>query len=97
MSSNHFFVLYYLTVLVYSTKTTIHLTYSNAHYFFVRPVSKLQPIIYDKTFLHVQNVMSGVFVHSLYIYIYKNVVFPAQAEYFYFSADFRMKIFLYYS
>ena len=27
----------------------------------------------------------------------KNVVFPAQAEYSYFSADFRLKIFLYYS
>ena len=30
-------------------------------------------------------------------FIYKNVVFPAQAEYSYFSADFRLKIFLYYS
>ena len=28
---------------------------------------------------------------------YKNVVFPAQAEYSYFSADFRLEIFLYYS
>ena len=28
---------------------------------------------------------------------YKNVVFPAQAEYSYFSRDFRLKIFLYYS
>ena len=27
----------------------------------------------------------------------KNVVFPTQAEYSYFSADFRLKIFLYYS
>ena len=27
----------------------------------------------------------------------KNVVFPAQAEHSYFSADFRLKIFLYYS
>ena len=27
---------------------------------------------------------------------YKNVVFPAQAEYSYFSADFRLKTFLYY-
>ena len=32
-------------------------------------------------------------VHSFFIY--KNVVFPAQAEYSYFSADFRLKIFLY--
>ena len=30
-------------------------------------------------------------------FLYKNVVFPAQAEYSYFSADFRLKIFLYYS
>ena len=33
-------------------------------------------------------------VHSFFFY--KNVVFPAQAEYSYFSADFRLKIFLYY-
>ena len=33
-------------------------------------------------------------IHSFF---YKNVVFPAQAEYSYFSADFRLKIFLYYS
>ena len=31
------------------------------------------------------------------LFLYKNVVFPAQAEYSYFSADFRLKIFLYYS
>ena len=30
-------------------------------------------------------------------FFYKNVAFPAQAEYSYFSADFRLKIFLYYS
>ena len=30
-------------------------------------------------------------------FLYKNVVFPAQAEYSYFFADFRLKIFLYYS
>ena len=29
--------------------------------------------------------------------VYKNVVFPAEAEYSYFSANFRPKIFLYYS
>ena len=34
---------------------------------------------------------------TLFFFIYKNVVFPAQAEYSYFSADFRLKIFLYYS
>ena len=31
------------------------------------------------------------------LFFYKNVVFPAQAEYSYFSADFRLKTFLYYS
>ena len=31
------------------------------------------------------------------LFLYKNVVFPTQAEYSYFSADFRLKIFLYYS
>jgi len=31
------------------------------------------------------------------LFLHKNVVFPAQAEYSYFSADFRLKIFLYYS
>ena len=35
-------------------------------------------------------------LHTLFFF-YKNVVFPAQAEYSYFSADFRLKIFLYYS
>ena len=34
---------------------------------------------------------------STLFFLYKNVVFPAQAEYSYFSADFRLKIFLYYS
>ena len=34
-------------------------------------------------------------LHSFFFY--KNVVFPAQAEYSYFFADFRLKIFLYYS
>ena len=35
-------------------------------------------------------------VNTLFFF-YKNVVFLAQAEYSYFSADFRLKIFLYYS
>ena len=30
-------------------------------------------------------------------FFYKNVVFPAHPEYSYFSADFKLKIFLYYS
>ena len=35
--------------------------------------------------------------HHTLFFFYKNVVFPAQAEYSYFSADFRLKIFLCYS
>ena len=31
------------------------------------------------------------------LFFYKNVVFLSQAEHFYFSAEFRLKIFLYYS
>ena len=34
---------------------------------------------------------------STLFFFYKNVFFPAQAEYSYFSADFRLRIFLYYS
>ena len=33
----------------------------------------------------------------LHSFFYKNIVFPAQAKYSYFSADFRLKMFLYYS
>ena len=38
----------------------------------------------------------NVQLNSFTLFFYKNVVFPAQAEYSYFSADFRLKIFLYY-
>ena len=44
--------------------------------------------------------MSSIYYDVLKLtlcFFYKNVVFPAQAEYSYFSADFRLKIFLYYS
>ena len=34
---------------------------------------------------------------STLFFLYKNVVFSAQAEYSYFFADFRLKIFLYHS
>ena len=37
------------------------------------------------------------YVFSYTLFFYNNVVFPAPAEYSYFSADFRLKIFLYYS
>ena len=33
---------------------------------------------------------------STLFFLYKNIVFPAQAEYSYFSANFRQKIFQYY-
>ena len=36
------------------------------------------------------------FTFTLFFFC-KNIVFPAQAEYSYFSADFRLNIFLYYS
>ena len=32
--------------------------------------------------------------YTLFFFFYKNIVFPAQAEYSYFSADVRLKIFL---
>ena len=34
---------------------------------------------------------------SFFLFFYKNVAFPAQAEYSYFSADLRLKILFYYS
>ena len=40
---------------------------------------------------------SSAITLPMHSFFYKNVVFPAQAEYSYFSADFRLKIFLYYS
>ena len=45
----------------------------------------------------VTSVLLSRYVCSYTLFFYKNVVFPAQAEYSYFSADFRLKIFLYYS
>ena len=38
--------------------------------------------------------LTSVLLSALF---YNNVIFPAQAEYSYFSADFRLEIFLYYS
>ena len=37
------------------------------------------------------------FILPFTLSFFKNVVFPAQAEYSYFCADFRLKIFLHYS
>ena len=53
----------------------------------------LKTILVDETLRKTTNLW--VEIHSFFFY--KNVVFPAQAEYSYFSADFRLKIFLYYS
>ena len=41
-----------------------------------------------------KSVTQALGIHSFF---YKNVVFPAQAEYSYFFADFRLEIFMYYS
>ena len=50
-------------------------------------------VLYNYT--HTPNFKSGE--QSTLFFFYKNIVFPAQAEYSYFSADFRLKIFLNYS
>ena len=47
--------------------------------------------------LHFTSVQLSRYVCSYTLFFSKDVVFPAQAEYLYFSADFRLKIFLYYS
>ena len=47
--------------------------------------------------LHFTSVQLSRYVSSYTLFFSKDVVFPAQAEYSYFSADFRLKIFLYYS
>ena len=38
--------------------------------------------------------MESICYTLFFFFFHKNVVFPAQAEYSYFSADFRLKIFL---
>ena len=45
--------------------------------------------------LHFTSVLLSRYVCSYILFFSKDVVFPAQAEYSYFSADFRLKIFLY--
>ena len=42
-------------------------------------------------------ILSQLFKRCYTLFFYKNVVFPVQAEYFYFFVDFRLEIFLYYS
>ena len=46
-------------------------------------------VVYHRELVHV--LFATLF---LFFFFYKNIVFPAQAEYSYFSADFRLKIFL---
>ena len=62
-------------------------------------LKKLQTLLIAKVF-NEHNV--HVYVHNCHVnvshcFLYKNVVFLAQAEYYYFSADFRLKIFFNYS
>ena len=45
--------------------------------------------------LHLTSVLLSRYVFSYTLFFYNNAVFPAQAEYSYFSVDFRPKIFLY--
>ena len=67
--------------------------YSEGSYFQIHGVTlKLKFSKADYSFL----IIRGGQTLALF-FLYKNVVFPAQAEYCYFSADFRLKIFLYYS
>ena len=47
--------------------------------------------------LHLTSVLLSRYVFSYTLFFHNNVVFPAQAEYSYFSANFRLKILLYYS
>ena len=47
--------------------------------------------------LHFTSVQLSRYVCSYTLFFSKDVVFSAQGEYSYFSADFRLKIFLYYS
>ena len=45
--------------------------------------------------LHLTSVLLSRYVFSYTLLFHNNVVFPAQAEHSYFSADFRLKIFLF--
>ena len=48
-----------------------------------------------RLFIHSTYYVKPIIQTLLHIFFYKNVVFPAQAEYFYFFKDFRLEIFLY--
>ena len=56
-----------------------------------------QFLTFIHSFIHSTYYFMSIIQTLLHSFLYKNVVFPAQAEYFYFLADFRLEIFLYYS
>ena len=47
-------------------------------------------------FIYSTKILIRLLTVNTLFFFYKNVVFPGQAEYCYFPADFRLKIFLYY-
>ena len=47
-------------------------------------------------FIYSTKILLRLLTVNTLFFFYKNVVFPGQAEYCYFPADFRLKIFLYY-
>ena len=53
--------------------------------------------VYYPSIIFLQHVHTVLKIGEYTLFFNKNVVFSAQAEYSYFSADFRLKIFLYYS
>ena len=66
----------------------------------VLPLTQLITSIFEYSFTIFclnHSSVGGHLTDTLFFFFYKNVVFPVQAEYSYFSADFRLKIFLYYS
>ena len=75
-----------------------HLTYSEDAIFIACGICKFNFfyffVVKEHDLSHLAKDVKG---YTLFFFFYKNVVFLAQAEYSYFSADFRLKIFLYYS
>ena len=53
--------------------------------------------IFFNTRRKISYLLAAMYYPLYTLFFYENVVFPAQAEYSYFSADFRLKIFLNYS
>ena len=63
---------------------------------YLKCVLRLSCVVHGPIYGCFMGFYANGFLSTLFLF-YKNVVFPAQAEYSYFSADFRLKIFLYYS